>query len=321
MKRDEVLDSLKYLSMMEVIFIHFMYFFNENLLTYIRKTLPYSLLFNGLSAKVGLAILAVLSGYFSYRSNKNKNFILFLVKKYLYYVLYCFAANLIYCLINHDQQFAFSLPDILIKSLLFEDDYYYYLWFVKSFFIGNILSFLLGKLNVPTYIITALFLCSVLVGEQYISVFFLGCILASVSIMNKEKKFIQNDFVHLIFVFLIFLLPKIETEYAYVLYGFIGVLLFVLSQTSDVFKKLLQNKFMSYYGRMTMSILIVHYGCMFIFEKIENMPLLSTFLLWLVVTHFTAYIVSIPLASINRKMNEMTDVLFRNIISMVRTND
>ena len=307
MKRDNSLDSLKYIAMMEVIFIHFMYFFDEALLVYIRNTFPYALLFNGLSAKVGLAVLAVIAGFFSCRNKKNKSLVLYSVKKYLYYFLYCLVANLIYCLIDHDNQFAFSLPDIFIKSLLLKEDYYYYLWFVRSFFIGNILSFLMGKFEAPVYIPAVLFVILVFTREQYIAVFMLGSILSA--LVDNDPSILHNKYVHLVFVAIIFILQKIETQYSYTLYGLIGVLLFILIRNSRLLHEISKNSFTAFFGRKTMPILLVHYGCMYVFERLGINSLPIIYVLWMILTHISAYLISVPLEIINKKMNELIDSL------------
>lgn len=319
MKRNNSFDSLKYLAMMEVIFIHFMYFFDEDLLGYIRNTIPYALIFKGLSAKVGLAVLAVISGYFSCRNKKNKSFVLYTVKKYLYFFLYCFAGSLLYCLINHDHQFSFSLSNLLIKSLFFEEDYYYYLWFVKSFFIGNIVSFLIGKLNIPIYAVVAFFFVLILTGEQYVAAFLIGCVLSA--LMDQEPPILNNKYLHLAFVFLILILPKIETEYAYSLYGICGAFLVILSQKNKPFHGFLENRFLSFFGRITMPILIVHYGCMYIFEGMGTKPLLLTYVMWMLITHISAYLISIPLDYLNKSINDLVDGIYRSIMLRIKTDE
>ena len=319
MKRDNSLDSLKYLAMMEVIFIHFMYFFDESLLLYIRSVIPYSLVFKGLSAKFGLAVLAVISGYFSCLNKKDKKFIPYFIKKYLYYFFYCFVANLIYCLIDHDHQFGFSFPDILIKSLLLKEDYYYYLWFIRFFFIGNIVSFLIGRFSVPVHLVMILFFVLTIFDMQYVAVFLIGCMLSA--LMDREGTVLDNKYIHCIFVLLIFLLPKIETGYAYTLYGTCGGLLMILSRKNGLFHKLLENGSTSFYGKITMPILIVHFGCMYIFERMELLPLILIYVLWLSIVHIAAYLLSIPVNFINRCAIHLTDDVYCGIMSGVKADE
>ena len=70
-----------------------------------------------------------------------------------------------------------------------------------------------------------------------------------------------------------------------------------------------------------MPILIVHYGCMYIFEGMGTKPLLLTYVMWMLITHISAYLISIPLDYLNKSINDLVDGIYRSIMLRIKTDE
>ncbi len=313
-ERDRSFDALKYLALIYILIIHFIYFFCEGLLLY-RDAYPYSLLFKGFSAKAGAAMFAVIAGYFSFAAGKRKNIVQYTYRKYIFYVICCLVANIIYVCFDRPFQYT-DISLVIQKSFLLKDSIYYYLWFVEPFFLGNLLNFVLGKLNVPIYgilaVVAVLFYAE---KYKYICVTVLGAVLYW--LLDQKLTIFRKWYAQiLLFVGVFFLIKQTDERYVFFMEGLCAFLLCLMVKNNERIQKILNNRFTSYFGRKTMAAIIVHYGLLHLFQN-SGIRFRLILPLWLLTVHLAAIPVDYAIQFLYKALKNAADRLYDMIESKV----
>ena len=295
MKQDRIkcFDTLKFFAILLICTSHFIADYGQTF--NVKMPAIYGLI-NG---KFGVALFFVLSGYLTYTRQKNESIYIYIIKRYIYFFICAFIINNLFYLFNiNDSQYTMNYGYVIGQTFLLGDGIFPTFWFVRDLFIGNILCFIFGKYQIKTervvlalifYFLNTPFICISIIGT-YIQDF--SCIFQKFS--NNIKRIIYLcTMLLLIFILLCF----DESQFMYVLYGMFSLVIasFVYSNKDS---KLLNNRFLLYFGQKTMSIMLIH-----------------TLLIKVTINYKYSYLIYILLLlAISIILNKIINILYKNIL-------
>ena len=317
-KRNLSLDTLKYIAILLVITSHFIDRYNRDLFLYYKK-FPYSLILHGLSGKMGVAIFGVISGMLAYKSGKKgRPFLRYAVKRYVFFAICCFVVDTIYYFMNVDGILYTSNFGLVIgQSILLGKLIYPTFWFIRPFFIGSLLSFAAGKLKLDFPWLLILSLILLCFEQPWLGVMLVGC--ACQSILEKEYPIFKNRLVKiLIAVFIFVMIKRDSSDITYYIEGICSMCLVILISNSSHLSKLTSWNVSAYLGKITMSLLIDHYVCMYIIDDLfghetivaSPIRILLIFVLWFIVIHAIAIVLNYVIQKLVSFANRLIDAVF-----------
>jgi len=290
--RNKTFDSLKYYAIFLVIIGHFFNYCGVAAPDWVN-VFPLSFLLREFSGRTGVLMFGVIMGYFAFRSGKKKEFIPYVLKRYLYFVLWGFVINSLYYLFNIDGIRTDSNFNLVIgQSVLLGKLIFPAYWFVLPFFEGSILSFIAGKLKLKAVWILAVALAILFLKQEYIAVVVLGALLDE--ILEKHPPYFEKAGVQLLLgVGSLFLLFQEEQRFSYFLRGIGCLMIVVLFVYNSFLHKAGDLSITSYFGKITMAILALHMLCMNVIDGMLDsnhiiLPYLLVMAIWFVIVHLLA---------------------------------
>lgn len=310
--RERYIDSLKYFSILLVMLIHFFSFFDHPLPEF-WSNYPYNLFLFGLGGKLGVSIFAVITGYFACRSGKKRDPFDYIIKRYIYFVIADFFISSIYYFTNiHGVRTENNFFLVIGQSLMLGELVAGEFWFARAFFMGSILCLFLGKFNVRIPILIVIVLALVSLDMEYTATYVANCVLGCIvnELFEKDYKILSNKAFQLVLFVLVYVLVKRNnSNISYFIWGLCGLFLMILAKYNTIFNRLCDSSVLSYFGRKTMTILMIHIPCLYLVDSIlkakeNNVSLLLVGIIWFVIVHAMA----IPL-----------DFLLNQIVKLVYT--
>ena len=315
--RNKTFDSLKYYAIFLVIIGHFFNYRGVAAPDWVN-VFPLSFLLREFSGRTGVLMFGVIMGYFAFRSGKKKEFIPYVLKRYLYFVLWGFVINGLYYLFNIDGIRTDSNFNLVIgQSVLLGKLIFPAYWFVLPFFEGSILSFIAGKLKLKAVWILAVALAILFLKQEYIAVVVLGALLDE--ILEKHPPYFEKAGVQLLLCIVSLLLLFQRGHYFSLFFQGIGcAVIVVLFMYNKLLHKAGENGFTCYFGKLTMAILILHLVCMNVIDGMLDMyhidlPYFLIMALWLVSVH----LLSVPLDALIGKIYESLCGFFDSLYGSV----
>ncbi|MBR4470671.1 MAG: acyltransferase family protein [Erysipelotrichaceae bacterium] len=316
-KRENCFDTLKYICILLVMNSHFFLFFYRPLKDF-WKEFPYKLFLYGLDGKLGVSIFAVITGYFSFISGKKKgSFIRYALKRYSFFLICSLIINtLLYIMNTEGVRTENSFGIVIGQSVLLDRLIFGTFWFIRPFFVGSLLCFLCGKYDINSLIIIVLMPLMVYINSPffltYIANCLLGCILYRLLDLNLD--IYRNKWIQLLAAVAIYIFVKRDGyNLTYFIQGLIGVVLIMLIRNNEKMYQLSENKFTAYFGKKTMSLLMSHMLCVYLFNfyapSLRNNPFLL-FLIWLILSHLLAIILDIVINYIVKLADLVIDSIF-----------
>ena len=303
-----------------IFYCHFAHHFNIDIYNLMYQGIPGFFLY-GITGTSATALLAVISGYFSYFKGKKDRALSFVIKRYVMFVLLFFIAMIITKIfgIFRDGN-DYSILRIIINSLTLNDSLYTQFWWVRSFFIGDIISYFNNKYDMKISIISVEMILFYLF-DQWISICLFGNILFILINKGKIKEAIKNRklFCIAIFIFIFILIKRDdELKITHMIYGLCSFLLLIMIECSDSIIEILNNEKVSKYGRYSMSIFLLHRTIYTLLGyKLFQIPFIPYRILYFLVffiLFLITLILAIPLENLIRKL---TVVISNCIIGVI----
>lgn len=258
--RIRYLDTLKLLAIFIVFVTHFINRFNDSYVS-LWHDAPTSWVLNGVTGKFGVAIFAVILGYFAYKS-KEPNVTKYVIKRYIYFFLCGLFINSIYTAFGNAGIFddPHTVKEVIIESLTLGAGIFRTFWCIKPFFIASILSKLNGKAGAgPLTVAVEMLIMFRLSGDVWISICLMGNLVAIA--MSNEK--FMSIFSHVwvrwpVYLAVFFLVKRPESWQTYVIDGICASLSILAFSESKRVRKVLDWEPLAAQGKNTMAMYLVH---------------------------------------------------------------
>lgn len=245
--RIKKLDVLKFISILIICSSHFIY----------EKRIELPHVINIINGKFGVSLLFVISGFLSYKS-KEKNISSYLIRRYIYFLVCAFFINSVYYIFNiNNSQEIMTYGYVIGQSLILGDDIFPTFWFAKDMLLANLICYIIGKYKIK-YENIIILLIFIFINKPFISI----CIMGTLVEDFVEKNRIINKYIRSILFLLTILITVCvlllfnESNYMYVIYGILSLLLVSFSFINNSF--LFNNNVLSYFGKKTMAIMLIH---------------------------------------------------------------
>ncbi len=203
-------DTLRFLSCILVYSTHFIAHFDSGLFRYMR-TFPTSLVLRGMSGKLGVAMFAVILGWFAGQAGqKGKRTLPYIVSRYLYFFASGLVINLLYCLVGNLglMKAETSLIQVLVSSLTIGSEIFDTFWCMRPFFIGSILCFLNTRYRLHPILVLAEIAALIWFGQTWIAICLFGEAALLLDEQDWAKRWLDNRWVRLALLLIAFILIK-----------------------------------------------------------------------------------------------------------------
>lgn len=258
--RIRYLDTLKLLAIFIVFATHFINRFNEEYFRLWHKA-PTTWVLNGVTGKLGVAIFAVILGYFAYRS-KESNVTKYVIKRYIYFLLCALFINSIYAALGSAGIFddTYTLKEVLTVSFTLGAGIFRTFWCIRPFFIASILSKLNGKAGAgPFAVLVEMLIMFRIMGDVWVSICLMGNLVAIA--MSNEK--FMSVFRHIwirwpVYLAVLFLIKRPESWQTYLIDGICASLMILALSESRYIRKVLDWEPLAAQGKNTMAMYLVH---------------------------------------------------------------
>lgn len=318
MNRIRYFDSLRLISFFIVYATHFIVYFNSPYAS-LWTTPPTSYILYGVSGKLGVAIFAVLLGYFAYLS-KDTDFTHYALKRYSFFVLSGLVINTAYMIVGYCvpgyQQFTFQ--QVLNTSLSLEDTIFATFWCIPAFFRASLISYANGKAKASSVIIVLEIVILCKLGLIWESICLMGNLVARYK-LNPHPDILKYRVVRIMcWVALFFAIKRPESTTTYLIYGISCTIMLILIMRGNIVQTILNNKFMALLGKQAMAIYIIHpltYMLIgpLLFELFGFLPYGWSFLISLIVCFAIIVLISFPIMWIINTLTEQVLVLANKI--------
>ncbi len=264
--------------------------------------MPYSLLVNGLTGKLGVIILGQVMCVFAYRSSE-KNPVKYYISRYLYFVICGGIVNFLYIVTGiYDQEIA--VRDYVRYSLMLSDAIFPTFWCMKSFLLAGFVAYLNGQTKASSLVILIETVLLWKSGNFWAAISLMGCLPLSLLNNNKIRSVFNHGIVKaglLIFVF--WAIKRPESYVAYIIDAICTMLFIIVIETSEILKKsLCIIKPMVFCGKYTMTIFMIHNGVYLLLAKwlfglklFEGLLYHVTFLLIFIISFCVIMLIAIPM--------------------------
>lgn len=328
-QREKMYDAIKYLAIFLVMIDHFLFDAGYSLKNY-WHVYPYNLFLYGVGGKLGVGIFAVISGYFAYKAGRKQPFMLYVLKRYFYFVICGFIANCFYYALNYtDIRNSASFGLVIGQAVFLDCLIFTTFWFARSFFAGSIFAFILGKYKIRQPETIFLIIVLVYLADDYTAIYIADCLLgcALYNVLEKDYDLLKKQIVHLlIFIAIFFLMKRDSDDMAYFIWGICGFLLILLVKYNKIFHKIFDNRFMAFYGQRTMALLILHnpftYYIGLVITGRTGFGLLLYFAAWFAAVHLVAIPLNLLINYIIKTVNNVLDQVYEKAGNILkREND
>lgn len=295
--RVKYFDSLRLIAFFAVYVTHFIDSFHPEYFS-LWTTFPTSLLLEGVSGKLGVALFGVLLGYFAYISREN-NSAYYILKRYAFFVISALIINALYALRAFLIGDRISLVKVLIESVTLDDDIFPTYWCIPVFFVASILSYLNGKANVPAIGILLEIAVFYKLGSIWLAVCLMGNLVARYQ-LYPYMDVLKNRICRVGLWIVVFLaIKRPESNNTYMIQGICCMGLIMLIMRGKIIKKILDNTFLSAMGRQGMAIYILHPICYvtfapLLFNWLKDLPYGWSFVITLSICFALIVLISIP---------------------------
>lgn len=283
-------------------------------------TPPTSYILYGVSGKLGVAIFAVLLGYFAYLS-KDINFTHYTLKRYSFFVLSGFIINIAYMIVGYCipgcQQYSFT--DILNVSLSLGDTIFATFWCIPAFFRASLLSYANGRAKDSSVIIILEILILCKLGLTWEGICLMGNLVARYK-FNPHPDILKYKIVRIMcWIVLFFAIKRTESITTYLIYGISCTIMIILIMRGTIVQKILNNKFMALLGKQAMAIYIIHpltYVLVgpLLFDLFSFLPYGWGFLLSLLSCFVIIVLISFPIMWVINTLTERIILLYDKVI-------
>ena len=300
---------MKYLSILLVIIYHFFTYIGHPLFGF-WKQFPYNLFLYGLNGKLSVSFFAVMAGFFAYRLGKRKCFLNYSLRRYAYFVICGFAVNTIYYALNifnirTENNFNLVIgQSILLDKLIFPE-----FWFARAFVVGSILSFIVGKSKINALYLFPVIVILVMFDDPFFLTYVGNCLFGAIlgRLLEMDLDLFRNKWFQLFEVLFIYIFIKRDsTNVTYFIQGIIAIAAVLLIKYNERLFYLFDKENLAYYGRKTMSILMVHQICLFYTDSLFESRV-SMFIVWIVMVHLLAIPLDYVINYIVKLVNGMID--------------
>ena len=297
MNRIKHFDSLRLIAIFVVYVTHFVDSFHPEYFS-LWETLPMSLLLEGISGKLGVALFGVLLGYFAYSSKEN-NSAYYILKRYSFFVISALIINTLYALRALFFDNKISAVKVLIESITLDDDIFPTYWCIPVFFAASVLSYLNGKANVTTIGILLEVAVFYKLGNVWLAICLMGNIVARYQ-KNPHFDILKKRCCRIIlWIILFFAIKRQESNNTYMIQGMCCMVIIILIMRGNVVRRILDNKYLSAMGRQGMAIYILHPICYItfaplLFKRLADLPYGWNFTITLLLCFVLIVLVSFP---------------------------
>ena len=173
-------DTLRFFAAGIIFATHYIAAFSPDSFHYFH-ILPFSIILDGISGKLGVAMLCVILGYFAYRKGacSSKPLVLMIADRYLFFVL----TELAFFLLGAVVRYGTLKPDgwwllrtALKESFSLGSRYYAVLWSLRPMLFGSVIAYILGRLKAPLWMCAA----AAVIPACFDRVWLASCILGAV---------------------------------------------------------------------------------------------------------------------------------------------
>lgn len=248
-KRAYELDTLKFFAIFLVFTTHFISFWNYGVYSKMYIETPTKYLFLGLTGKLGVAILAVLCGYFSYTGDTNKSFLYYTIKRYGYFFFCGLFINTIYGIINHDSIFYIIKVSLKLGSEIFPT-----YWCMREFFVASVISYFFRKNNAKIIDIIIFIILCYYMGFLWVAIALMGALAPNI----LKRKYLNKWVKVVLFVFSSLLIWQDESITTYIFDGVFTLVLLLIIENSNNLINILSYRITSSLGANSMAIFIIH---------------------------------------------------------------
>ena len=263
MKKNErirYIDTLKLLAIFVVFATHFINRFNDSYFELWHKA-PTSWMLNGVTGKLGVAVFAVILGYFAYKS-REQNVAKYILKRYIYFVLCAFFINIIYMAFGELGLFddRFTVKEVIFNSLTLGAGIFRTFWCIRPFFIASLISKLNGKAQAgPLVIAVEMLIIFQLTGDVWVPICLMGNMAAVLMSSDRFMSLFKYIWVRCaVYLAVFFLVKRPESNTAYVIDGICAVLLILTLKESHHIRKVLNWEPLASQGKNTMAMYLIH---------------------------------------------------------------
>ena len=246
--RTPYFDTLKFLSILLVCFTHFIDKFNNSYFLY-WKEFPTKIFIQGITGKLGVAIFAVISGFLSFKKSKQ-SILLYSIKRYCYFFFIELLVNIILC-----SEKNISFVNALLDALKIGNSVFPTFWFMRDFLFASFLSFYFAKKDLSIYIKIVIIIIFHTLNLTWIAICLYGSLIHEI---QSYKIFSYLKYRILLIILFYFAIQRPETNFTYILDGIFALIVICVVQNSINLRQVLQNKYLSFFGKRTMAILVIH---------------------------------------------------------------
>ena len=259
-ERIRYLDTLKLLAIFVVFATHFIDRFHSSYV-YLWQEAPTAWILNGVTGKTGVAVFAVILGYFAYKS-KEPDVTKYVIRRYIYFFLCALFINSVFAVLGELKlfEYTFTVKEILVMSLTLGNGIFKTLWCLRPFLAASILSKLNGKAGAG--IITIAFemiILIVLTEDVWTSVCLTGNMVAVAMTNEKFMSVFRHTWARAaVYIAVFFLIKRREDPKTYIIDGIcVAMLILALSESRHV-RKILDWEPLSVQGKNTMAMYLIH---------------------------------------------------------------
>ena len=258
--RIRYLDTLKLLAIFVVFATHFINRFNEDYFQLWHQA-PTSWVLNGVTGKLGVAIFAVILGYFAYKS-KEPNVTKYVIKRYIYFLLCALFINSIYSALGNAGVFddTHSVREVITVSLTLGAGIFRTFWCIRPFFIASILSKLNGKAKAgPFTVLVEMLIMFQIMDDVWVSICLMGNLVAIAMSSEKFMSVFRHVWVRWpVYLAVFFLIKRPESWQTYLIDGICASLAILALSESRYIRKVLDWEPLAAQGKNTMAMYLVH---------------------------------------------------------------
>lgn len=266
MNRVKYFDSLRFMAIFLVYLVHFIDYFHPEYFSF-WSVLPYSLLLEGVSGKLGVALFGVLLGYFAYLS-KEDHAGRYILKRYAFFVISALVINSLYAISAFIQGDKLSIVGVLVESFTLDDDIFPTYWCIPVFFVASILSYLNGKAKVPALCILLEIAIFYKLQNIWLAVCLMGNLVARYQ-LEPCADVLKNRIIRIVlWVVLFFAIKRPECNTTYMIDGMCCTLMIMLVMRGNLVRKILSWDWLACIGQQGMAIYILHPICYVTFGPI-----------------------------------------------------
>ncbi len=256
-KRKDYLDAVKFLAIFVIALTHFIDMFDPRYFS-LWEEMPTSFLLNGVSGKLGVAVLGVLMCYFATNS-KEENPIRYFFRRYAYFFVAGLLINIAY-LLTGLSEVPFNLQYLLAVSFSLGDQIFPTFWCMRAFLAASCISYINGRFGAGVKTVLLELVILYFVAYDWTAVCLLGSLVALLLKNEKVKALFGKVYVKMIICILIFLMVKRpESRMTYYVDGIASMLFLTVGECSATLRKILGKCGpLSYLGKCTMPLFLLH---------------------------------------------------------------